>query len=162
MNWFDIVIIIVIAIPTFIGLKAGIVKALFIVVGGIVGIVLAGRYSDQLATAFSESPEDWMKVVAFAVILLVVLIIASIAAKLVKWALSAVLLGWVNSLGGAILGFILGAFFCAAVLTMWVKYMGAGDILTGSALASFLLDGFPIALGLFPAEFDSVRDFFDK
>jgi membrane protein required for colicin V production len=159
MNWLDIVILILIAVPTFIGLKAGIVKALFIVVGGIVGIVLAGRFSEQLGAAFSD--EGWAKVVAFAIILLVVLLIASIAARLVKWALSAVLLGWVNRLGGAVLGFILGAFFCGAVLTMWVKFVGIGDTVSGSPLASFLIDGFPIALGLFPAEFDSVRDFFD-
>jgi len=44
---------------------------------------------------------------------------------------------------------------------MWVKYMEAGDIITGSALASFLVDGFPIALGLLPARFDEVRDFFN-
>ena len=159
MNWLDIVILILIAVPTFIGLKAGIVKALFIVAGGIVGIVLAGRFSDQLGAVFSD--EGWAKVVAFAVILLVVLLIASIAAKLVKWALSAVLLGWVNRLGGAVLGFILGAFFCGAVLAMWVKYIGIGDTILGSALASFLLDGFPLVLGLFPAEFDSVRDLFN-
>ena len=163
MSWvFDIIILVVIAIPTFIGLKVGVVKALLIVVGGIVGIVLAGRYSGQLATVFAESSDGWPGVVAFAVILLAALIVASIIAKLVKWALSAVLLGWVNRLGGAVLGFILGAFFCGAVLTMWVKYMEAGDIITGSALASFLVDGFPIALGLFPAQFDSVRDFFNN
>ena len=160
MNWIlDIIILIVIAVPTFIGLKVGIVKALFIVVGGIVGIVLAGRFSDQLGAVFSD--EGWAKVLAFAVILLVVLVIASIAAKLVKWVLSAVLLGWVNRLGGAVLGFILGAFFCGAVLSMWVIYMGAGDIIKDSALANFLLDGFPFVLGLLPAEFDSVRDFFN-
>ena len=160
MSWvFDIIILVVIAIPTFIGLKIGVVKALLIVVGGIIGIVLAGRYSDQLGAVFSDEP--WASVVAFAVILLAVLIIASIIAKLVKWALSAVLLGWVNRLGGAVLGFILGALFCSAILTMWVKYMEAGDIIEGSALASFLIDGFPIALGLLPASFDEVREFFN-
>lgn len=160
MSWvFDIIILVIIAIPTFIGLKVGIVKTLLILVGGIVGIVLAGRYSDQLGAVFSDAA--WANVVAFAVILLAVLIIASIIAKLVKWALSAVLLGWVNRLGGAVLGFILGAFFCAAVLTMWVKYMGAGDIIQGSALSNFLIDSFPIALGLLPASFDEVRDFFN-
>ena len=158
MNWLDIVILILIAVPTFIGLKAGIVKALFIVAGGIVGIILAGRFSEQLGAVFSD--EGWAKVVAFAVILLVVLLIASVAAKLVKWALSAVLLGWVNRLGGAVLGFILGAFFCGAVLAMWIKYMGIGETISDSPLASFLIDGFPLALSLFPAEFDSVRDFF--
>ena len=159
MNWLDIVIIIIIAIPTFIGLKAGIVKALFIIAGGIIGIVLAGRFSEQLGAAFSD--EGWASVLAFAVILIVVLLIASIAAKLVKWVLSAVLLGWVNSLGGAVLGFIMGAFLCGAVLAIWIKYLGIGDTLADSALASFLLDGFPFALGLLPGEFDSVREFFN-
>lgn len=161
MSWvFDIIILIIIAIPTFIGLKVGIVKALLIVIGGIIGIVLAGRYSDQLGAVFSDA--SWGKVVAFIVILLAVLIIASIIARFIKWALSAVLLGWVNRLGGAVLGFILGALFCAAVLTMWVKYMGAGDIIEDSALAKFLLDVFPIALGLLPASFDDVRKVFNK
>ncbi len=161
MSWvFDIIILVVIAIPTFIGLKVGVVKALLIVVGGIIGIVLAGRFADQLGAVFSDEP--WASVVAFAVILLAVLIIASIIAKLVKWALSAVLLGWVNRLGGAVLGFILGALFCSAILTMWVNYMEAGDIIEGSALASFLIDGFPIELGLLPASFDNVREFFNN
>ncbi len=160
MSWvFDIIILVIIAIPTFIGLKVGIVKALLIVVGGIVGIILAGRYSDQLGAVFSD--EAWAKVVAFAVILLAVLLVASIIAKLVKWALSAVLLGWVNRLGGAVLGFIFGALFCSAILMMWVKYMEAGDIIQESALANFLIDSFPIALGLLPASFDEVRDFFN-
>ena len=159
MNWLDIVIIIIIAIPTFIGLKAGIVKALFIIAGGIIGIVLAGRFSDQLGAAFSDA--GWAKVVAFAVIFLVVLLIASIAARMVKWALSAVLLGWVNSIGGAVLGFIMGAFVCGAILAIWVKFLGIGDTVAGSALAGFLLDGFPFVLGLLPGEFDSVREFFD-
>ena len=158
MNWLDIVIIIIIAIPTFIGLKAGIVKALFIIAGGIIGIVLAGRFSGQLGAAFSD--EGWANVLAFAVILLVALLIASIAAKLVKWVLSAVLLGWVNSLGGAVLGFIMGAFLCGAVLAIWIKYLGIGDTLSDSALAGFLLDGFPFVLGILPGEFDSVREFF--
>ena len=160
MSWvFDIIILVIIAIPTFIGLKVGIVKTLLIVVGGIVGIILAGRYSDQLGAVFSD--EAWAKVVAFAIILLAALLVASIIAKLVKWALSAVLLGWVNRLGGAVLGFILGAFFCSAILVMWVKYMEAGDIIQESALANFLIDSFPIALGLLPASFDEVRDFFN-
>lgn len=158
MNWLDIVIIIIIAVPTFIGLKAGIVKALFIIAGGIIGIVLAGRFSDQLGAVFSD--EGWAKVVAFAVIFLLVLLIASIAARMVKWALSAVLLGWVNSVGGAVLGFIMGAFLCGAILAIWVKYLGIGATIADSPLANFLLDGFPFVLGILPGEFDSVREFF--
>jgi membrane protein required for colicin V production len=161
MNWLDIVIIVLIAVPTFIGLKAGIIKALFTAVGVIVGVVLAGRFSDSLAGALTFISDPGIaKVAAFAIILIVVMIVATIAAKLVKWAISAVLLGWVNLLGGAILGLVLGFIFCGAVLTMWVNYLGISGVVEESLLAGVLLNGFPIVLGLLPAEFDSVRSFF--
>ena len=163
MNWLDIVIIILIAVPTVIGLKIGIVKALFTVVGGIIGVILAGRFSGSLGEMMTFISDPALaKVAAFAVILIVVLIIAAVASSFVKWVLSAILLGWVNKLGGAILGFILGAIFCGAILTMWVNfYQGSNNTIDGSPLAIFLLDGFPIVLGLLPAEFDSVRTFFE-
>jgi membrane protein required for colicin V production len=161
MNWLDIIIIVLIIVPGFIGLKAGIIKALFTVAGIIVGVVLAGLLSDSLGGALTFISDPGIaRVVAFAIILVVVMIVATIAAKLVKWAISAVLLGWVNRLGGAILGLFLGMIFCGAVLTMWVKYLGISSVVEESLLAGVLLNGFPIVLGLLPAEFDSVRSFF--
>ena len=161
MSWLDIVIIVILIIPTFMGFKAGIVKMLFSIAGIIVGIILAGQFSDSLAglLTFIADP-GWAKVAAFVIILVVVMVIAAVLAAVIKWALSAVLLGWVNRLGGAVLGFIVGALFCGAVLTMWVKFLGIGDSISGSALANVLLDGFPVVLTLLPAEFDSVRSFF--
>jgi membrane protein required for colicin V production len=163
MNWLDVVIVVIIIIAAVLGLKIGIIKTLFTVVGIIVGIVLAGRFSGQLGEAMSFISDPGVaKAVAFAIILVVVLIIAAILAVVVKWAVSAVMLGWVNRLGGAILGLILGAFFCAALLTMWVKYLEVGEAISSSFMASFLLDKFPIVLGLLPDEFDSVRSFFQS
>ena len=85
---------------------------------------------------------------------------AAFAAAFLKKVAETILLGWVNRLGGAVLGLILGAIFCGALLAMWVKFQGIGDTILDSALASFLLDKFPIVMGLLPSEFDSVRDFF--
>ncbi len=70
------------------------------------------------------------------------------------------LLGLVNRLGGAVLGLFLAGIFCGAVLTMWVKFLGAGNTIEDSAMARFLLDSFPVVLGLLPSDFDSVRSFF--
>ena len=162
MNWLDIVIIVLIVVPVFIGLKAGIVKALLTVAGVIVGVVLAGRFADALGGKLTFISDPGIaKVVAFAFILIAVMIVASIAAKMIKWVLSAVLLGWINHLGGAILGFFLGFIFCGAVLTMWIKFLGFSDVFNQSLLAGFLLNGFPIVMGLLPSEFDSVRSFFE-
>jgi len=161
MNWLDIILLILIVVPTFIGLKTGVIKALFTVAGMIVGVILAGRFSESLGGALTFiSDPGWAKIVAFAIILIVVMVVAAILAAVVKWAVSAVLLGWVNRLGGAVLGFVMGFIFCGALLTMWVKFLGIGSTISDSALANLLLDNFPLVLALLPAEFDSVRSFF--
>lgn len=161
MHWLDIVILIIIVIPTLIGLKVGIIKALLSVVGVVVGVILAGRYYGVLAEhlTFISQP-SLAKIAAFAIILIVVMIIAAVLASLIKWFVSAVMLGWVNRLGGAIFGFVLGIIFCGALLTIWVKFVGISGPISESALAGVLLDSFPMVLALLPAEFDSVRDFF--
>jgi len=161
MNWLDIVILLVLIISIVIGLKIGIIKIFFVIVGGIIGVFLAGRFSDSLADklAFISNP-DIAGMVSFAIILIAVLVIAAILAAVIKAATSAVLLGWVNYLGGAVLGFILGAIFCAALLTMWVNFQGGSSAASESLLARFLLNGFPFILALLPSEFDSVRSFF--
>jgi membrane protein required for colicin V production len=161
MSWLDIVILIIIVVPTLIGLKIGIIKAFLTAVGVVVGVILAGRFYGQFAgiLTFISQP-GWAKIAAFAIILIGVMVIFSIAAFLIKKIVSAMLLGWANHLCGAVLGFVLGAIFCGAVLTIWVKFIGIGDTISGSALAGVLLDGFPMVLALLPDEFDSVRSFF--
>lgn len=159
MNWLDIVIIILLVVPTLLGLKNGIIKAAFTVAGVIIGVVLAGRFSDSLGSVFTDAA--WGKVLAYAIILAVVLIIASIAARLVKNVLQAVLLNWINRLGGAILGLFLGIFFCGGILSMWVHFLDPGETVANSFMARLLLDYFPVVLGLLPSEFDAVKDFFN-
>ena len=162
MNWLDIVIIVVIAIATILGLKIGIIKAVLSLAGLIVGVILAGRYyapfSEQLT--FISQPTI-AKVVAFAIIFVGIIVIAGVAASLLKWAASLMMLGWVNKLGGAVLGLALGAIFCGAVLAIWVKFLGAGAI-AESAIAPILLDQIPVILALLPDEFDTIRSFFSS
>jgi len=161
MSWLDIVIVVAIALSTFLGFRAGLIKAVLLLAGLIVGIILAGRYyvpfSEQL-TFISQA--GVAKVVAFAIILIGVLVIAIVLARLLKWAASVIMLGWVNRLGGAILGLLLGALFCSALLAIWVKFLGPTAVITKSGLAALLLDNLPMVLGLLPGEFDAIRSFF--
>jgi membrane protein required for colicin V production len=162
MSWLDLVIVVVLAISTFLGLRMGIIKAVLSLAGVIVGVILAGQYYVALADIlpfFSETSSA-AKIVAFAIILIVVMVIAITLARLLKWAASVMLLGWVNRLGGATLGLVLGAIFCGALLAIWVKWLGVGSTITESAVSAFLLDKFPLILALLPGEFDAVRSFF--
>ncbi|MBA7642660.1 hypothetical protein ES703_50360 [subsurface metagenome] len=161
MNGLDIVILVVIAVATFGGLLIGLIAAALSLAGIIVGVVLAGRYYLPFSQQLGFIPEESIaQVVAFAIILVGVMIIAVALALFLRWAFSLIKLGWIDRIGGAVLGLAMGAILCGAFLAMWVTFVGAGATITGSVLASILLDHFPIVLGLLPAEFDAVRSFF--
>jgi len=161
MNWLDIVILVVVAVAIVTGLRIGMIKAALSLVGLIVGVILDGRFYATLAERLTFIPQDGVAdAVAFAIILIGVMIIASILATLLRWAASAVMLGWVNHLGGAVFGFVLGAILCGALLTLWGNFLGTPGVFAESNLTGFLLDGFPAVLALLPSEFDAVRSFF--
>jgi membrane protein required for colicin V production len=161
MNWLDIVILIIVAGATLGGLFIGLIAAAGSLLGIIVGIILAGRYYLPLSQHLSFiSSESAAQVVAFIIILVGVMIVAAVLVLLLRWVAHLIKLGWIDRLGGAFLGLVTGTLLCAAILAMLAKFAGAGDSVTGSVLASLLLDGFPIVLGLLPAEFDTVRAFF--
>jgi len=161
MNWLDIVLIVAIGIATFIGLRKGIIKAVLTLAGLVLGIFLAGRYyspfSEQLTLISSPG---WAKVAAFAIIFIGVMVIAAVLARLLERVASVIMLGWANRLVGAILGFVIGAMLCGALLAIWVKYLGISGAIAESNIAPILLDRFPKVLALLPEEFDAVRSFF--
>jgi len=162
MNWLDIIILVVLALSAFGGLKNGLIKSLLSLIGLIVGVVLAGRFYESFSGVLPFiSSERAAHIAAFIIIFLLVVIIFAILGIILTRLVSAILLGWLNRLLGAIFSIIMGAIFIAAILAVWAKYVGAGGTIEGSFMARFLLDSFPIVLGLLPKEFDSVREFFN-
>ena len=160
MSWLDIVIIIVIVIPTILGLKTGIIKASFSLAGLILGVILAGHYYVPFSEQLSALSPGIARIVAFAIILVGVWVIAILLSGLVERAVAMMLLGWVNRLVGAVFGFVVGAILCSALLAIWVKFLGIQSFIVDSALATILLDRFPMVLALLPDEFNAVRSFF--
>lgn len=161
MNWLDVVIIIVLVVSAFLGLRIGIIKAVLSLAGLIIGVILAGSFylplSEQL-TFISQAGAA--KVVAFAIILIGVMIIAAVLARTLKWFASLIMLNWLNHLGGAVFGLVLGSIFCGALLAIWTKWIGVGSTIAESAASVFLLGQFPLVLALLPDEFDVIRSFF--
>jgi len=160
MDWLDIVLIVIVAIPTILGLKTGIIKASFSLAGLILGVILAGHYYVPLSEQLSALSPGIARIVAFAIILVGVWVIAILLSGLVERAVSMMLLGWINRLVGAVFGFVVGAILCGALLAIWVKFLGIQSFIVDSALATILLDRFPMVLALLPDEFSAVRSFF--
>jgi membrane protein required for colicin V production len=161
MNWLDILLLVAIALATVAGLGIGIIKAALTLVALILGVVLAGHYYIPFSQVLDSFLQPTVaKVVAFAVILVAVLVAAALLAMFLRRGASMIKLGWADRLGGAVFGLLLGALFCGCLLAIWVKFVGGGGTIAQSTVARILLDRLPMALALLPDEFDVVRSFF--
>ena len=160
MNWLDIVIIVVLALFALVGLRRGLIKAVLILAGLVLGVFLAGRFYAPFADWLPIANESVARIVSFLIILVVVLAAAIVTALLLRRAISAVKLGWADRVFGAFFGFLVGVVICSAVLTLITKYSNIDATVSGSWIASVLLDRFPVLLALLPEEFDAVRGLF--
>lgn len=160
MNWLDIVIIVVLALSVLSGLVRGFISTVLGLAGLILGIYLAGRYYVAFGDWLPIANTSTANIVAFAIILVAVIALAGIAAFFLRRLVSMIMLGWADKLLGAVCGLILGALLCGTVLALLSHFLNIEGTVSGSWLASFLLDRFPIVLGLLPGEFDGVRQLF--
>lgn len=164
MTWVDIIILIILVIPTVIGLKMGLIKTIIPLAGIMLGIFLAGTFYGSVGdwlSSWLESPSQ-ANIAGFFLIFAGVMLVALIVAALVRKVLSLLLLGWVDRVGGAVFGLAIGGFVAGALLALLMKFQisGVEGAVQDSAFAGFFLNSFPFVLGLLPEEFDAVRDFF--
>jgi membrane protein required for colicin V production len=160
LNWVDIVIIVYLVISLVSGIAQGLIRSVLSLVGLILGIVLASNFYQQLGGVFSFiSNRNIADIIAFILILVAVMVIAGIIGNVLRSILKALMLGWIDRIGGAVFGVFMGALSASALLAVIVKLTGS-KLIADSALAGFFLDKFPMILGFLPSEFDVIRNFF--
>jgi membrane protein required for colicin V production len=102
MNWVDIVIIIYLGISVLTGLMEGLIRTVLSVLGVIVGIILASHFYKQLGNILTFiSNNNWANITAFIIILVAVMIVAAIIGLILRSVIKAIMLGWVDKVGGA-------------------------------------------------------------
>lgn len=190
MNWLDFIIIVVIAVTTFLGFKRGLIQAVVPLLGIILAIFLAGILHESLAESIDFfDNESGSKIVAFVIILAAVSVIIYVGAMALHKVISVSVLGWMDRQGGAIFGFIVGWLICSMVVAVLARHAalpaelpdtpidGASQAITeqldldgirkstyntinDSSIAKFQIDTFPLILGILPGDFDAVKDYF--
>lgn len=99
----DIVFLIMMVFAIFKGLRNGLVIAVFSIVGWIIGLFAAIKFSDVAAAyldaALNISPR-LISIIAFIAVFSLVMLLVNIGAKLVSKTVELALLGWLNKLGG--------------------------------------------------------------
>jgi uncharacterized membrane protein required for colicin V production len=105
---------------------------------------------DNAASIFSgvTDNEEAARILGFIMVFLLVLAAAFIAASILKKIIKFLLLGPLDSLGGMAVGALLAMAAMAALLSMVQQntVLGLDDKIEESALASFLVDEFDVAL----------------
>ena len=164
MNWVDIMILVLVLGAGFLGWRNGVIRWAFTLVGGIVGVALAGQLYETLASAVPFSDNDALKqLIAFGVIFVAVMVGAWIVARIVKATLNVLLLGWVDNVAGVAAGLIVGAVAATAIISVMGSLpVGAvQEAVDESALAEPLSENLGFVRSLLPSEFDQIEQLWE-
>ncbi|HIZ86512.1 MAG TPA: CvpA family protein [Candidatus Coprenecus stercoravium] len=106
MTVIDIIILILLALAIFKGLKDGLVRQVGGIAGLFLGIFLAGRFSALVASWLNQwinVPENIVKIISFVLIIIAVCICMSLLGRLLEKIIKITTLGWVNRILGMLL-----------------------------------------------------------
>ena len=126
MNWFDILLLVILVAAVVWGVRTGILQMVFVAIGVVAGLWLAGRYADDVgglagSVAFADS---LISAIAYwAIIALVTAVVVKIGG-LIRTALNIGTLGAVgmgDRIGGLVLGGIVGLVIVSAVIVMLAR-----------------------------------------
>ena len=156
MGWLDIVLLAIIVVAGIVGMRLGLIRAAFIVVGLLIGWLIAGQFSDDIGAAVGGSTfsDTLVTTVSYAVIVAASALVAAYAVKIARPMLSLLTMGLssiVDRLGGLVLGLLLGIAVASAIVI-------AGARLTYDFDSSTLTDRVPGQAADRLPEADGVRD----
>jgi len=99
----DILFLGMMAIAVFKGIRNGLIVAIFSIVGWILGIIAAFKFSNvaagYLKGLVSMSPRT-LYILSFIIVFLLVMLLVNLGAKLVEKTVELAFMGWINRLGG--------------------------------------------------------------
>jgi len=164
MTWLDIVIAAFLGALFILGFKRGLINTIFPLVGIAAAIILSFHFYSPLANSLSQWIENptHANIIAFAIIFALVIAGALALAAFLKYIFSVFFLGWVDRLGGAVLGLAIGGLIPASILVILTKlhFTAVENTFRDSSLAPFLLNSFNSVLSFIPKEYDAVRQLF--
>ena len=121
MEPIDVVILVLLGLGAYEGYKKGLLMSIVGLFGFVLAIVLGIYFMDMVGNWLASETEQLafaLPVVAFLLIFFSTLFLINIVGRAVKKMLALVLLGGLDSLGGAVLGVVRAGFFIS--LLLWV------------------------------------------
>lgn len=121
MSFLDIVLAVFLVYGIIRGLKNGLFVELASLISFFVGIYIAVKFSYLITNVIGDGTSKTVKVIAFIVTLVLVVVGIHLLAKMFSKIASTLFLGWLNRLGGGFLGVLRITLLLGIVLSLFQK-----------------------------------------
>ena len=124
MNMFDWVLILVFALTALWGYKTGLIDAALNAITIYVGLFLSGLFAARVLSLFWDGveSESVSTAIGYVIIFVTVFIASRIVSGIIKKALKITFTGWVDNLGGIVIGLVAGMLIAGGVMTVAARY----------------------------------------
>ena len=124
MNVFDWVLIVVFALTALWGYKSGLIDAALNAITIYVGLFLSGLFAARVLSLFWDGveSESVSTAIGYVIIFVAVFIASRIVSGIIKKALKITFMGWVDNLGGIVIGLVAGMLIAGGVMTVAARY----------------------------------------
>ncbi len=155
------------------GYRKGLIVALFSVFAFIIGLAAALKLSSVVAARLSTSitaSGKWLPLISFISVFLIVVLLVNLAGSIIQKSVEAIMLGWVNRLGGVLVyllmySIIFSVFLFYAEQLHFIKPETINESKSYAVmqpLGPAVIDNLGRILPFFRDMFSELEDFFDK
>ncbi len=119
MNYIDVIILVLAVAFAIDGYRKGIIIGLASIAALVLGIYMAVHFSNYLDATLMEHlhpSRKWLPILSFAVTFLLVVLLVYLIAKMVEKVVDIVGMGFLNKMGGALLGIVKGIILTSILL----------------------------------------------
>ena len=140
MSTFDIAVVVVVGGLTLLGLFKGMVKQLVALAGVVAGYMMAMRFYEATSRFFTSLSPGTAKVISFIAIFVACILCAHIIGWMVGKLFGISGLGFLNRIGGGLIGFLKGCVVVSLVVMVLIAFLPANNSLfKGSSTIKYIL-----------------------
>ncbi|HMF70977.1 MAG TPA: CvpA family protein [Flavitalea sp.] len=169
----DLIFILLMIMAVVKGLQRGLIVAVFSMIGFVVGLIAAVKFSTVVAAWLDDSinvSARWLPFLSFVLGFIVVILLVRLLAKVVESTIELAMLGWVNRIGGAIMYAVMYMMIFSVILFFAVEMnLVDQDTLDNSTtypfikpIGPFVIDGIGTLIPWFRDMFAELREFFTR
>jgi membrane protein required for colicin V production len=168
----DLFVVVILILAIIKGYQRGLIVGIFSFIAIIIGLAAAMKLSAVVAGYVGEAvkiSDGWLPIISFAAVFLIVVLLVRWGAKIIQRATEAVMLGWVNRLGGIIL-YVALYITVFSVLIFYAEkiHLIRQETIDKSVTYSFVqpwgpkaINTFASIIPIFKDMFSELSDFFD-